>query len=252
MKGESAMSKSIIPSVKNKKTYLQIVDTIINLISQGKLEYGKKLYNELELMELLGVSRPTLREALRVLEFLGIVTVSPRNGIYITRPNETSSYLPLLYSLIFDKISERDLFELRQALQIEMAEHAAKRRTLEDLEILQEILKKTKEHLFSDAELFAQLDYEFHMQIIRCSGNFVASKLMNTFGILMRQQLRTIIQEMPIEHRKSTLYFHTELTKQITLQNGKQARKLMYEHLSRSRSQSRSENAVEFNVISDI
>ena len=43
-----------IPSVKNKKTYLQIVDTILDLIARGKLEYGKKLYNEQELVELMG------------------------------------------------------------------------------------------------------------------------------------------------------------------------------------------------------
>ncbi|WP_294148320.1 FadR/GntR family transcriptional regulator [uncultured Clostridium sp.] len=241
-----------IPSVKNKKTYLQIVDTILDLIARGKLEYGKKLYNEQELVELMGVSRPTLREALRVLEFLGIVTVAPRSGIYISRPSGTSSYLPLLYSLVFDGISERDLFELRQSLQIEMVEHAAQRRTPEDLAALHSLLSQTEENLFTDSETFAQLDYDFHMQIIHCSGNFVASKLMNTFGILMKKQLSRIIREMPVDQRKNTLRYHTEITEQIENQNSFRARELMYEHLSRSRSQSLGNQAVQFGFTADL
>lgn len=246
------MDLRVIPPVKNKKTYLQIVDLILDQIAQGKLEYGEKLYKEQELVELLGVSRPTLREALRVLEFLGIVTVSPRNGIFISRPSGTSSYLPLLYSLVFDGISERDLFELRQSLQIEMVEHAARRRTPEDLDGLRAILKRTEDNLFADSDTFAQLDYDFHMQIIQCSGNFVAVKLMNTFGILMKKQLYRIIREMPVDQRKNTLRYHTAITEQITMQNSARARELMYEHLGRSRSQSSTQQPVKFSFHADV
>lgn len=225
-----------IPPVRGKKTYLQIVDMILDQIAQGKLLYGEKFYTEPELMELLGVSRPTLREALRVLEFLGIVTVAPRNGIRISRPQETSRYLPLLYGLVFDGISQRDLFELRQSLQIEMAEHAAHRRTAEDLKKLRLLLLQTEKNLSADSETFARLDYDFHMQIILASGNFAAAKLMNTFGLLMQAQLFQIIKEMPVEHRKHTLRCHTEITEQIEKQNGFYAKELMYSHLERSRS----------------
>ena len=68
---------------------------------------------------MLGVSRPTLREALRVLEFLGIATVAPRRGILINQPRDSEGYLPLLSVLLFERITDRELFELRQALQIE-------------------------------------------------------------------------------------------------------------------------------------
>ena len=66
--------------VKNKKAYMQIIEEIIRLLNENKIEYGDKLYSEPELTSMLNVSRPTLREALRVLEFLGIVTVSPRKS----------------------------------------------------------------------------------------------------------------------------------------------------------------------------
>ena len=86
-----------------EKSYLRIVGTIMDMIAQGKVQYGDQLYNEQELVAMLGVSRPTLREALRVLEFLGVATVVPHKGISINRPSEQGGYLPLLYILAFEK-----------------------------------------------------------------------------------------------------------------------------------------------------
>lgn len=75
------MNPPQITTRQEKKAYRQIVEAILGMITDGSLEYGSKLYKEQELGQLLGVSRPTLREALRALEILGIVTVRPRNGI---------------------------------------------------------------------------------------------------------------------------------------------------------------------------
>jgi len=96
------MEKFTQPPIR-EKSYLRIVGTIMDMIAQGKVQYGDRLYNEQELVAMLGVSRPTLREALRVLEFLGVATVVPHKGITINRPSETGGYLPLLYILSFEK-----------------------------------------------------------------------------------------------------------------------------------------------------
>ena len=65
-----------VPTIKKEKAYLRIVDTVMDLIAQGKVGYDDHFYTEQELLTMLGVSRPTLREALRVLEFLGVATVT--------------------------------------------------------------------------------------------------------------------------------------------------------------------------------
>ena len=122
--------------VKNKKTYMQIIEEILNLLNENKIEYGDKLYSEPELTSMLKVSRPTLREALRVLEFLGIVTVSPRKGIRINKPENTSSYMPLIYVLMFEKTSDIELYELRRSIQISSAQRAAEIRSEENLKKL--------------------------------------------------------------------------------------------------------------------
>ncbi|MBC8343823.1 MAG: FadR family transcriptional regulator, partial [Bacteroidetes bacterium] len=60
-----------IKPISNKKMYYSIIVSIIDMIKEGTLQYGQKLYREDELVAMLQVSRPTFREALRVLEFLG-------------------------------------------------------------------------------------------------------------------------------------------------------------------------------------
>ena len=108
-----------------EKSYLRSVGIIMDLIASGHLQYGDRLYKEQDLAEMLGVSRPTMREALRVLEFLGVASAVPHRGISINQPSAQGGYLPLLYILSFEKTTNKELFELRQALQMEMAAQAA-------------------------------------------------------------------------------------------------------------------------------
>ena len=89
------MEKLLDTKIRDK-SYLRSVGMIMDMIAEGKLQYGDQLYKEQELAEMLGVSRPTMREALRVLEFLGIASAVPHKGISISRPSETGGYLPLL------------------------------------------------------------------------------------------------------------------------------------------------------------
>ena len=205
--------------IRSQKAYRTIVRTIVGLIARGELEYGNRLYNEQELMSMLGVSRPTLREALRVLEFLGIATVAPRRGILINQPRDSEGYLPLLSVLLFERITDRELFELRQALQIEAVGHAAERGGAKQAAVLDEInlrLEALLNQASPDPVQFADIDYEFHEQ--------VAS---------MRDQLLEISRAMTPELRKKTLSFHREIARQISLHDPETARRVMREHLDR-------------------
>ena len=129
---------------QKKKAFKQIIEAILVMIADGTLSYGSSLYNEDELCQRLGVSRPTLREALRTMEILGIVTVRPRKGIMINRPNYDEGYLPISYMLSFEKTSAREILELRSSIQMEMVGRAADNRTQKQLDDLMEIIEKVE------------------------------------------------------------------------------------------------------------
>jgi len=184
---------------------------------------------------MLGVSRPTLREALRVLEFLGVATVTPHKGISINKPSDQGGYLPLLYILTFEKTSGRELFELRQALQLEMTALAAQRRTEKHLNALRSLIDRMEEAKAADPEVFSRLDYDFHQQIIAASGNRLVGKLMDTIAPMIQNQLTDHIRNEGLDHRKLTLEYHRQIVSCIADGNSEAARQAMYDHLAHSR-----------------
>ena len=223
-----------IPAIKKEKTYLRIVDTIIRLIAEGKVEYQDRFYTEQELMSMLGVSRPTLREALRVLEFLGVTTVSPRNGISIRKPSDQEGYLPFLYILAFEKTSGRELFELRQALQLEMAALAARSRTDEDLQALNDLMGEMESQLDADDDAFYTLDHRFHQRIVEAAGNRLVLKLMNTIGPMLQGQLLRHGKKETTKQRRATLEEHRRIVDKIAAGDSAAARDAMERHLADS------------------
>jgi len=224
-----------IPTIKKEKAYLRIVDVVMDMIAQGKVGYDDHFYTEQELLTMLGVSRPTLREALRVLEFLGVATVTPHKGISISRPSDQGGYLPLLYILTFEKTSGRELFELRQALQLEMTALAAQRRTQEDLDALHSLIHQMEEQREADAEVFSRLDYDFHQQIIAASGNRLVGKLMDTIAPMIQSQLTSHIRSESIAHRSQTISDHRRVVACLEAGDSQAARQAMYLHLTDSR-----------------
>lgn len=224
-----------VPGIKKEKAYIRIVDTVIRLIAEGKVQYLDKFYTEQELMTMLGVSRPTLREALRVLEFLGVASVSPHNGISIRSPSEEDGYLPLIYILAFEKTGDRELFELRQALQLEMTAQAAVRRDAASVQALYDVLAQMEQAVETDGDTFSHLDYEFHQSIIRAADNRLILKLMNTIGPLVQQQLDAHSRSRDAGLRRKTLAAHREIVDEIAAGHSEAARQAMYRHLTDSR-----------------
>ncbi len=227
------MSNIHIGPVKGKKTYLQIVEKILNMISENQLEYGDRLFSEPELMQRLNVSRPTLRESLRVLEFLGIVSVGTRAGITINAPKDTLNYAPLLYIMMFEKPTNTDLFELRRAIQVEMAGVAAVRRTEQDCEVLKRSIRSIEEAVDMDYVVFADRDYAFHSAIVESTQNILGMKLMETMCRFMSKQLEQIIHELTREQRLNIVRYHTKIYEAIAGRRETEARRLMEEHLER-------------------
>jgi GntR family transcriptional repressor for pyruvate dehydrogenase complex len=114
-----------------------------------------------------------------------------------------------------------------------MSEAAARNRSEEDLQMLEEIIKKHKEHINEDYEFFAKLDYDFHQQVVKCSGNDMCFKLMETLNILMKKQMVEIIYNLPVEDRKLTVSLHERVYESIRDKKPEQAREAMQEHMER-------------------
>lgn len=163
-------------AVKQNKAYQDVVEQIQEAIMEGILKPGSQLPAERELKEQFGISRGTLREALRVLEQKGLIEI--RTGVAggsIIREVNSENLSDNLGLLIRNRaVSLRDLAEFREGMEGDVAALAAGRATDADRSLLCALLHEAEGHLKNGRkgwDAFVRTDEQIHMTLADISGN---------------------------------------------------------------------------------
>lgn len=158
--------------VESRRLYQQIADQIRDLIDRSGFEAGTRLPAERDLALQLGVSRPSLREALIALDVEGRVEVRSGSGVYVSAAKPG----PAPQSTAAMGESPSQLMEARSVIEGEVVTLACARMTPEPLARLREILKEM-EAAIERRRAKVDLDREFHLTLAEMSGNAVLSRL---------------------------------------------------------------------------
>ncbi|MBI4514314.1 MAG: FadR family transcriptional regulator [Deltaproteobacteria bacterium] len=134
----------LAPIEKNVKISHKVVEQFKALIAEGKLQAGQRLPTEKELAETLRVSRPTLREALMVLEAIGYIEIRPREGSFVRTMIPATLGEPVLTMLERHPEKIFELFEVRRRIDPDGAALAAERANDRELAQLRELLEQAK------------------------------------------------------------------------------------------------------------
>jgi GntR family transcriptional repressor for pyruvate dehydrogenase complex len=150
----------------------KVEEQLKEAILQNVYSPGERLPSELELVEIFGVSRTAIREALRMLAGQGFVLINGRNGVYVSELDFHNVVNPfaLLLKQKFGQSSHLYLKQIRRMIEPEIARLAASKRSDEDVTKLEQSLKEMKKRK-SDPELMIDHDIEFHKQLAFASGN---------------------------------------------------------------------------------
>ncbi|MCE8513495.1 FCD domain-containing protein [Ruegeria pomeroyi] len=174
--------------VQPEKLSTSVVRQIEMLILQGILRPGERLPAERDLAERLGVSRPSLRDAVAELQEQGLLVSRAGSGIFVAEVlgNAFSPALTRLFAsheeAMFDYLS------FRRDIEGLAAERAARLGSESDLKVIQAICDKMVEaHKRGKSEDEARLDAEFHMAIIEASHNVVMLHMLRSMFDLLRQ-----------------------------------------------------------------
>ena len=159
--------------VVTQKASKAIYDQIRGRIMAGDLKPGDKLPSERDLMDMIQRSRPTIREALRLLEYAGLIRIVPGGRAIVNEPSITSLQQPLENIMTLQSISDAELFEYRFYIEEMTAEWAAQRRTEEDLEDMRGCIESSRE-LVDDFDAFLRKEIYFRLLIAEASHNRLA------------------------------------------------------------------------------
>lgn len=223
---------------KPHRTYQEVLKQINNLIVDGKLRPGDRLMGEREMAVELGVSRTTLREALRTMEFLGWVEIKPGEGTFIRNPQLNEVISPLALALSAEPTQIDELWETRITLEVECAGLAASRGSEEDLRLISYALREMQSCL-KDLDAYAKADMRFHYLIAQASQNSMMHRLLQTFVVHIIELIKKA-GPLRFSHDTEGLYTiqeHTSIYDAIVSRDAERARVLMRKHLEGSRSE---------------
>ncbi len=162
--------------VKGFRRSKEIIDRIQEAILAGRLNKGQKLPPERKLQTIFKTSRPTIREALRVLEYNGFIRIElgKNGGIFIN--SDPMILLPRNLGLYMRSrnFSTYDLAEFREKLEGDVAEIAVNKASVSDIVHLEKILRKAETCLWEDPlpiHRFIAADAKFHLKLSKIAGN---------------------------------------------------------------------------------
>ena len=159
---------------RTQKTSERIARDLALHIVEADLPEGARLPTEKEMCETLGIGRTTLREALRLLETRGVLTIKsgPRGGPSVRRPRAADFGAALTLILQFEEASLADVMEAREALRPMVARLAAERIDDETVQQLRESVARMVEHV-DDQQFFFEENRRFHSLVAAASGSVV-------------------------------------------------------------------------------
>lgn len=186
-------------AVEQRRTFEQILLQVEEAIIDGRLKPGDRLPAERDLAQTFGVSRASVREALRVLEMFGVINArrgtGPDAGSIVagSAQNGLESALRLHVGLL--RIPTKDMVEVRAVLEQQAAQKAAERADDKMTSHLHEIVDGMRAAtVISD---FNELDTEFHVELARVSGNALLPVLMEALRGTMRRAMLEGFERLP-------------------------------------------------------
>jgi GntR family transcriptional repressor for pyruvate dehydrogenase complex len=186
------VTKLAIDKISRKKAWQEVADQLQRLIASGYWTKGERLPGEIELAKEFGVSRSTLREALRHLSSKGLVQVRHGEGNFVWYP-EVGDYLnPLMPQLVVEREDILAIMEARSMVEVKTAMLAAERATEDELSELAILLEKM-ETSREDREQFARHDHNFHKQIALATHNNVIIKIYEAIEVFLVSQQLAIV-----------------------------------------------------------
>jgi GntR family transcriptional repressor for pyruvate dehydrogenase complex len=198
-----------------------VVDTIIETFKQaliaGELKAGQKLPSEAELVQQFGVGRSAIREAMKVLQALGVIRIQQGNGTYIVDKPSPMMLSPLVFAVMLESGMSNELVELRSLMEIGYCELAARNATDDDWGRIEAAAQAHADYASQpdpDIERLARLDLEFHRSILDASHNALVIRLGHAIEDLFFASMRKAYIAVA-ENREKSVRFHQEIISAI-------------------------------------
>ncbi len=216
--------------IETRRIYRQIADQVAGLIARGEFPPGARLPTERELAQLLGVSRPSVREGLIALEVEGLVDVRVGSGIYVRRVRGVAPAADVLG----DSPGPFELIRARRSIESDVAEAAARTATEADIAGIAEAVRLMKTDIHG-GEAYETGDRQFHVRIAEATKNGVFVSVVNMLWDLRDSPVYArLLRHMVTDGvRTRSIADHERILKALAARDAEGAKRQMEKHLDR-------------------
>lgn len=220
--------------VQKRKLYEEVLDRLITAISTAEFPPGSQLPSERELMNMIGVGRPSIREAMLSLQQMGLIKISHGERARVINPtpdviiDQISAAMIMLLA-----ISPRGLDELKEAriwMETALVRMATRNATARDLDMLADSLRKLQDAR-GDHARFVAADMAFHGLIADMSGNSLVAAVAKGMLHWLSRFKRELVSVRGAE--RLTIEEHERILKAVSAGDAELAATLMREHITR-------------------
>jgi len=230
--------KSQTPRVRQQKRGDLVAEDIKRLVTQRELKPGDKLPMEKELQNLFGVSKSTIREALKSLEVQGLITVStgPTGGATIVEVPLQRTLLFLQNYLFFQDVTMKDIYAARRLLEPELAAGAVPHLTEKHFRALEENIENCQPTSRDERRLVhqRQADLDFHDILAAANPDPFLRFLCQTINEMLRRLVVFSTHTPPEEHAEfgcANAKCHTNILEAARQRDVERVRHLMRAHM---------------------
>lgn len=170
-----------LTSLKKESVVQSVINRLTEGMRTGELKPGDKIPTEPELAESFGVARSSVREAIKILTYLGVLESRRPEGTFVCDGYTESMIDPMVYGIILNKDSFENLIELREMTESGMMRLAIKNHDENEIDELQEILDEMESIISDESAIsiqsFFEVDDKFHDKIASMGKNTMADKI---------------------------------------------------------------------------
>lgn len=229
---------------RKKPVYIQVEERIRQLIKNGELAPGDQLLPERELADMFGVSRTSVRQALAVLDGMGVIEITPRDGAYVRRQSLEEAVEPLTQVLFQERSQVSHLFEVREIIETQAARLAAYRRDEADLDRLRRLNRQYEADL-RKGDLAFEANTRFHIAIVETAKNPLLIDIMCTL-LKATMEVYAVARHRSLSSARNLLRFvheHEQIIDAVAQQDADLAASLITKHINDARERVRIEIA---------
>ena len=204
-----------LQSLKKESVLQSVINRLTDAIKNGELKPGDRMPPEVELAESLGVARSSVREAIKILSYLGILESKRSEGTFVCRGFSESMIDPMVYGIFLNQQSAEHLMELREMTEAGMMKLAIAHHTEKELREREQILARMRSASVSKGDsigAFFREDDKFHDKIAEMGKNPMADKINRIVRSLTKDlRVQTVSMMLSQGRAEELIEAHTRL-----------------------------------------